>query len=215
MKNLLLLIFFFSLFRSSHSQSGYLFCGLDGNVDMAKVSTIGYGMQLQLPIKQSDWHLNWQMSLGGSLEGDLYLRANALTLLYKSSDYWEYTPDEDHQFGDRFFNFLFSAILPLLCPNGITRIMPPIHDKLKVGFYFNPFIADYWYSRNKIRSWTYEGGVKLFFNKKNPGTGYFTLGGARIHNTESYLDSDYRNGWFVTFSLGIAVKTKPDEKIKE
>lgn len=215
MKKFFILLFFFGLHNISNSQSGYLSMGLSGNADMNKIVSFGYGMHLQAPIKKSDWHLNWEMSLGGSTDGDLYLRANALTLLYKSRDYWQYTPDENHEFGDRFFNFIFSAILPLVCPNGITRIMPPVFPKLKVGFYFNPFLADYWYNRNKIRSWTYEGGVKLWLNKTEPGTFYFNLGGARIHNTESYIDSDYRDGWFVTFSLGIALKTKPSEKIEE
>lgn len=208
MKKWYLLVCLFTIAEISFSQSGYVSMGFGGNVDMSKIATFGYDMHIQAPIRKSNWHLNWQWSLGGSSDGDLYLRAHAMTLLYKNQDYWQYVPDDDHQFGDRFWNFMFSAIFPLICPNGITRIMPPLHDRLQVAFYFNPLLADYWYDRNKIRSWTLEGGVKFFLNKTKPGTLYFNLGGARIHNTERYFNADYRNGWFVSFSLGMAFKTK-------
>lgn len=177
---------------------------LASNINKDKIASVGFGFQFMAPLGETGLNVNWQMILGGDTDGNLYFRAAAPTLLYKKRWYWEYTPDSTSTTPgrDRIGAFLVAAIFPIICPTGITYDIPKFSEKMGMGIYLNPLLADYWNDRNKVASFTVESGLKFYFPEKYGGM-YLNLGMAHIKNQYRYENSDYRNGWIFSFTIGI------------
>jgi hypothetical protein len=202
MKQFLFILLFILNFHFSKTQS--LSLDLAGNINKENIASFGFGFQFMAPIGETNFHINWQMILGGDTESNLYFRGSAATLLYKKDWYWEYSPDSTSTTPgrERIGAFIIAAIFPIICPTGITYDIPPFSDKFSMGIYANPLLADYWNDRFKVASFTVEGGFKFYFPEKNGGF-YLNLGIANVKNQYRYENSGYRNGWMISVTTGI------------
>lgn len=211
MRKILFILLLLLNFRSAKAQS--LSLELAGNVNKESIASFGFGFQFMAPLSETGLHINWQMILGGDTESNLYFRGSAATLLYKKRWYWEYTPDSTSTTPgrDRIGAFIFAAIFPIICPTGITYDIPSFSKKFSMGVYANPLLADYWNDRNKVASFTLEGGLKFYFPEKLSGI-YVNLGMARVKNQYRYENAAYRDGWMISFTIGIGGDLKEDEK---
>ncbi len=200
MKKLVILISFSLFFNCARTQSVYCGYNFDFNSSLGTLHTYAAALHAEARLgKHSNWYCNWDFAMGAESSSDFYGRANITILAYGDPNYWRNLGSSTNSGGE----LIAVVVAPLLCPVGLSNYFFTSRNRdLRLGFYINPLMLDYWDLKDPIKSWSVHGGLKLLYKWHHESNLYIKIGGISLRNTYHYQNSNRYDGVLFNFSVG-------------